>query len=406
MNIIKHKNKPDGGNCPLSDILFKKKPKIPYLSLVFALGCILVSVPTYFRPELYDVFGGEWPVYYTWQTLTHFLQHGSIGGDLPLSVHLICNLIVILIFGSISEKVLGAKRYFALILVSSLSAQVLRMLLGIWGNGASGIAWAFAPIAFITIFMIYRKNKAGLLGDFMFFICIIIFALIWIIITIGNFAEGWVHSNLIHLTATAVGMIFAFIWRAHIAQCVDDRIKCGTSQKCGTPQKTIYDKWDKGIIGLSFLAPAFIIIVLFLSISGFLKGHLSDAKIIEIHPQSGTVDAINEADRRVIIKFSEPVKKQISSVNISIHSDGGMTQLTADTQWDDAQTLCIRFSREILQHERIKILLNGFMDMENKRLYDTIKLEYGFHHSLAANINLPCFERLYFISSIRFLQFT
>lgn len=128
------------GDILISDILFKKKTGIPYLSLILAASCILVSVPTYFYPELYDVFGGEKPVYYWWQLVTHNMQHDSYMGLLPLPLHLICNLTVIMTFGVISERVLGVKRFFAVIFLSLFTAQFFRLALNVWGNGASSIA--------------------------------------------------------------------------------------------------------------------------------------------------------------------------------------------------------------------------------------------------------------------------
>lgn len=109
----------------VSDILYKKKLGIPYLTLILAISCILVSVPTYFYPELYDVFGWEKPIYYPWQVVTHHLQHGSYMGLLPLPLHLICNLTVIMTFGVISEKVLGVKRFFIGIFTSLFTAQLI-----------------------------------------------------------------------------------------------------------------------------------------------------------------------------------------------------------------------------------------------------------------------------------------
>lgn len=90
------------GGVMVSALLFNKKSGIPYISLLLALSCLLVSVPTYFYPELYDVFGGEKLIYYPWQIVTHNLQHGSYMGSLPLPLHLICNLIVIMMRSTLS----------------------------------------------------------------------------------------------------------------------------------------------------------------------------------------------------------------------------------------------------------------------------------------------------------------
>lgn len=55
-----------------------------------------------------------------------------------------------------------------------------------------------------------------------------------------------------------------------------------------------------------------------------------------------------------------------------------MTPLSRDIEWIDAQTLYIKFSREIYQGEKVAILLRGFIDQDNRKFYDEVRLEYGF----------------------------
>lgn len=340
--------------------------------MIFAAGCILVSVPTYFYPELYDVFGGEKLVYYPWQLVTHFLQHGSYMGPLPLLLHLICNLMVVMTFGVISEKVLGAKRFFIIIIASLFIAQFFRLTLGVWGNGASSITWAFGPIAFLCILNMNRKDRAKLLKDFMFYVCIFIFLVIWVLITAVNIANGWFYSNLFHLIATIVGIVFALTWRGYIAKRVDVILDYDLAEK------PMYDLWDKRIIGLSFLVPICITIILILSLSGILTKHVSRVRIVGIYPQSGPIDVINRANNQIIIKFSKPMKKEINHSSFNFYSNDGTPPISRDLVWVDDMTLYIKLSRQIYQGEKVKVLLRGFVDLDNRRFHDEIRLEYGF----------------------------
>src|SRR5690554_4912480 len=111
IRVVKTRITSRGGSL-LSDLMHKKRMGIPFLSLILAYCCILVSTTTYFNPQYYDIFGGEGPVFYKWQYLTSYLEHGSsisyIGTLNPL-LQLLLNVVIILTLGVVCERVLGTK---------------------------------------------------------------------------------------------------------------------------------------------------------------------------------------------------------------------------------------------------------------------------------------------------------
>ena len=76
----------------LSDIYYRKKLGIPYLSLIFLATCFLVSIPSYFFPELIKVLGGMKPMNYPWQYITMVFGHGFFRSSHNF-IHLLVNAI-------------------------------------------------------------------------------------------------------------------------------------------------------------------------------------------------------------------------------------------------------------------------------------------------------------------------
>lgn len=203
----------------ISDLLFRKKLGIPYISIIFIFCCLLVSIPTYFFPRLYFVFGSSFQGYndtYIWQNaITSQFEHGSfyieskIAQGLPLLVHLFGNVIIIGVFGSLTERILGTRRFLQLTIIAALCNYIIRVLIDSYGNGASGIAWAYGSIAFLILIRTSKLYGNRLLRDPMFYISDFLFVMMWIVITAGS---EWT-TILFHLIATLVGIVFYIIYK-------------------------------------------------------------------------------------------------------------------------------------------------------------------------------------------------
>jgi membrane associated rhomboid family serine protease len=251
----------------ISDLLYRKKIGIPYISIILIISCLLVSIPTYISPRLYFIFGSSFQGYtatYPWQnTVTSQFEHGTfyvesnIAQGLPLLVHLFGNIIIIGVFGSIVERVVGKRRFLILSIAAASVNYLVRAMIGSWGNGASGIAFVYGPIVFFIIYRLYRIYGKNIFKDFFFYIYFILFLMMWIVIPIGS---EWT-TNLIHLTATVTGMIFLIFFKTLIDKKAEDILIKGEVASFNT------NRW----LMISVLAlPLFLAIILVLAESGTL----------------------------------------------------------------------------------------------------------------------------------------
>ncbi|OQB24403.1 MAG: hypothetical protein BWY11_01139 [Firmicutes bacterium ADurb.Bin182] len=357
----------------LARFLYKRKAGFPAITVIFIISCLLVTVPTYLNSELYEVFGGEKPHFYFWQNVTSYLQHGSSISFVTLvslPLHISINLAVLLTSGIACEKLLGAKRNFFLIITAFLASRFASLVFGIGGNGASSITWAFEPIAFYFILLLFKKHKYMLLKDPMFYIFGFLFFMSWILITLFDILYGAYAVNIYHLFATIVGTAFLLAFKKRIGRCAE-KISDDTANK----QKR--DALDKLIICFSLLLPAFIAVILGLWSSGRLTKHVSNAEITYIMPAGRSLDELNDAGEILII-FSKPMLKEIMHSGITVKSDEELPVPDSEVDWADERTVCIRFGRRFIEGETVSVLLQGFRDYEGRKFYDKILLEYGF----------------------------
>lgn len=358
----------------ITEFVIKKKPKIPVLTLIFVICCLLVSVPTFFNAELYEVFGGEKPMFYFWQPVTNFFEHGtsiSFATLVSLPLHIAINLALLVTFGVVCEKLLGAKRYFLLIVSTAILSRAVGYLFDTWGNGASSVTWAFAPIAFYFTRVLFKKDSRSLMKDWMFYVFCFLFFMAWIVITLFDILYGAYKINIFHLFATITGTVFLFIFKKSIAERIDEVPENAGIQNA---RKALSDKL---VVGAFLIIPAAILLILALWTSGKLTNHVSSSKIEETTPQSASVDALNESGE-VRIRFTESMKREIMHSSVTVNSDEQLPPVTHELEWLDEKTVRITFSRAFKQGETVSIQLRGFRDLAYRKFYDTILLEYGF----------------------------
>src|SRR6056297_835170 len=207
----------------LSDIYYRKKLGFPYFSIVFIACCLLVTVPTYFFPNLNYVLGGTKNKYYIWQYLTLIFQHGSY--NVPIIFHLLTNVVIISFFGIIVERVLGAKKFLTLNLFSIITFYIsLFYMNGLYGNGGSGIIWSYTSITVYIVFILWRNNKKQLSKEILFYVFIILIIYSWVFITISDFIihEGLSVGIKSHLISVKLVFFFCFLWKDFIKKRIED----------------------------------------------------------------------------------------------------------------------------------------------------------------------------------------
>lgn len=359
----------------LSDIFYKKKLGIPYLSFIFILSCLLVTIPTYFYPELYKVFGGSQQKYYIWQYITLIFEHGSY--KMPIFAHLIANIVVIVFFGVIAERLLGAKRFLILTVSTAITFYITMFYMnGLYGNGSYGIIWAYTSISFFIVIYLYRYDKHRLINDPLFYLCILLLIIFWILVTIVDYR---IHGKISygiksHFISVSVGFIFVFIWKDYIKNKIKDFMS-GSYE-----ENKVNSVTDKIIKKVALLVPTFIIIILLSACFGFLKNHISPVKIVNITPIN-SLEALNKEDQQIFIKFSHPMRKECKKSSLySISEKQHSAKLHMDLNWINNQTLKIKLNRKVYKDEKIKIVIKELSDINGLVLKEDIILKYGYNN--------------------------
>lgn len=202
------------------DALYEWEPPHRPLVTYGILGlCLLITIPTLIRPELYAVFGGVEPRRYPWQLFTAAFEHGWPG--FHGSIHLALNAFLILECGRPCERLLGSPRFLALCLLSLGANAVAQLLVG-GVNGSSLLIWAWGPPLFVALRAARRASPEVARDPVhgrLLAILLLIYVAIPLAMTLVPYAAGWrgnpvvgfLRANVFHLVATAVGAGFAAV---------------------------------------------------------------------------------------------------------------------------------------------------------------------------------------------------
>ncbi len=154
---------------------------------------------------------------FLWTLITHMFVHGGVG-------HLLINMFVLFSLGSLSEKIIGRKRFIWFYLFSGLFAGILSVLLaGFFGStelgarifgspdvfmiGASGAIFAIAglyvsllpKLKFMVIFLPFFSLPAYIMVP-------LVLGIMWLASVIGN----WPIGNVAHFGGFLAGLFYGF----------------------------------------------------------------------------------------------------------------------------------------------------------------------------------------------------
>lgn len=224
---------------------------IPIVSLVTALLCLIVTCISMLVPSIADKFIFMFPVKYPWTIVTYLFQHympedmipGGLGGipDALFSMgHLVFNLLLVLPFGVLVEKVLGTKRFLALsfvawqidigfIFFASFAAVTMygQESVDIAAFGASALAYAFMPIGIYIIILLGMNYGFDRLFKQVSFYLMIPVALITMFMAVSPLFGGvtTAGTSFLNLTALISGILFAVVFRGRIKYYFNSRKK-------------------------------------------------------------------------------------------------------------------------------------------------------------------------------------
>ena len=222
----------------IRNIYFKKG--IPFFCLTIAALCIIVTLISQLIVSTYMAFLFVYPIKYPWQVITHIFLQGAPQALIPpeypsdygirLTIgHLGYNLLLILPFGILVEKIIGTKKMLPIFVASWLIDLIACIIMGVYFtkkgeefgcHGASGLAFCFVPIALYAIFVLGKKYGFGKLFKQVSFYFLIPFSLLTLFIAVSPFVAG-VPSMIIHLSAIIIGVIFTVVYRKTINSFFD-----------------------------------------------------------------------------------------------------------------------------------------------------------------------------------------
>ena len=196
------------------------------VTYAFLAICSLISLPSAMFPSYFELFSGEPPHKYWWQNFSMAFQHGAKGMPLAILGHLSLNMILLLICGRFTEKLLGTSRFLLLTVVAWLGFILTQWSSGIWINGSSGIIWVYSPFLLLPIKWAKENPTFKKQAEQSRVLLIIM----WGIVTVAmgfvplifnsehTLLYTFVFGNLDHASATAVGFIFYFIWKKQLIE--------------------------------------------------------------------------------------------------------------------------------------------------------------------------------------------
>ena len=233
------------------------------VTYALAAGMLVVSVPTFFFPELNLIFGGIGLLRYPWQVFTSAFVHGWPG--VPLLPHLVGNLFLLGIVGVAAEKLLGSGRFLLLTAMAFLCYWLARIVTGIDTNGSSIFIWSYAPVVFLAIhhtagYELPQGPHCEKCKGAIIIMWGLITAVMGVIMSIRG-VNPWyavAAGNTFHIAASVAGFAGAWVWR--------DRIRARLTGEERAPARI------DAVAGMaSYSAPLFLLVLLLLCMAGVIN---------------------------------------------------------------------------------------------------------------------------------------
>ncbi len=221
--------------------IYLRKP-FPAVSVIIAMLCIGITLISFLIPSLLRSFAFVYPLRNPWQLITYMFEHYTPQEQIPpelgysstrLSIgHLGFNLLLVLPFGIMVEKVLGAKRFLILSVAAWLAdvttIYIVCSVLIPEGKecvvkGASGLAFAFVPVGLYIFFVLGKRFGFGSLFKQVSFYLLMPIAITTLVFACSPSIAGTtdVWSMLLHLIGITCGVVFAVIFRKTIKSYFD-----------------------------------------------------------------------------------------------------------------------------------------------------------------------------------------
>lgn len=185
------------------------------VSIVIALLCILVTTTSTIAPKTYNSLAYAYPPKYPWQICSGVFLHGSPDLSMIGTIgHLGFNLLLVLPFGIMIEKIIGSRKFLILTvclwIVNALSFYTIAIVATPKGEtayaaGISGIAFSYGIIGLYSLFRLAKKDVRLMLKQFSFYLLLSVIVIM--LLMINPYIAG-ISSMIIHLIAVLAGVIY------------------------------------------------------------------------------------------------------------------------------------------------------------------------------------------------------
>lgn len=205
----------------IKEIYSSKEKSI--VSIVMAVLCVCVTAISFIIPSTYTALAYAYPLKYPWQIFTGLFLHGSPElSTVGCIGHLLFNLLLVLPFGIMIEKILGSKRFLIGTLGMWCVNVVTFFVLAIiktpegetaYGAGISGVAFSYGVIGLYVLIRLFVNSKKKLFKQVSFYL---LMNIILIMLVMINPIVAGVSSMIIHMVAVVAGVIFTLVYKKDI----------------------------------------------------------------------------------------------------------------------------------------------------------------------------------------------
>ena len=328
---------------------------LPPIWAVLATCAVLVSLAVYVWPWLRTVLTASPPHRHPWWFVAALFVHADRTA-IPLYLHLVTNLAVIAFFGSRAERRLGSARTAVLVTAAVAAQLAVSRAMGIYGDGASGIAWALVPPALVGFVVQARRQGVGVLLSAGWWGAVVLLAWIWVVVTVAS-AQMQAHAtNVWHLAATLVGGAFVIVFRRRLA----------------AEGPVPHGPWDARVRLVALALP--------LLLGGILLAAATDLvpvrspATVAVDPPAGGIGVLDRADGRVVVRFDIPMAQgaRTQTTVLSVRAE----PLRVRSRWQDDRTFVLHVSRALVEGERVQIAIDRLFDAIGRPVATPIRLVY------------------------------
>lgn len=191
-------------------VLFNKRTDYPVITLLLVFTCVFVSILSLMFPAIDKILNAPNMVVYPWQRFTGVFAHGRAYDFIG---HFFGNVTGLLLFGCLSERLIGVKRYSIVVIVCLTIYLLVFTLTNGYGNGISGIVWGLLPFGGVIVF---HEIKQSLRRLFYVFNILYTLLLVWGIVLFPLLFG----RNMYHEISAIIGIVFIFIFWEKITDTI------------------------------------------------------------------------------------------------------------------------------------------------------------------------------------------